>query len=73
RISANRNVLQEGIITVQLSWARDFRERFPPLGEAMRVLTTVEDTPETTSYETYLRGEVGTYSDRTVALYHAFL
>lgn len=39
RISANRNVLQEGIITVQVSWARDFRERFPHLGEAMRVLT----------------------------------
>ena len=56
RISAGRNALQEGIITVQVAWARDFRERFPHLGEAMRVLTTVEDTPETTSFETYLRG-----------------
>lgn len=53
--------------------AHDFRERFPHLGEAMRVLTTVEDTPETTSFETYLRGELGTYSDRTVALYHDFV
>lgn len=73
RISADRNALQEGIITVQVSWARDFRERFPHLGEAMRVLTTVEDTPETTSFETYLRGELGTYSDLTVALYRDFV
>ena len=50
RISADRNALQEGIITVQVSWARDFRERFPHLGEAM-----------------------GTYSDRTVALYRDFV
>ena len=73
RISAGRNALQEGIITVQVAWARDFRERFPHLGESMRVLTTVEDTPETTSFETYLRGELGTYSDRTVALYRDFV
>ena len=73
RISADRNALQEDIITVQVAWARNFRERFPHLGEAMRVLTTVEDTPETTSFETYLRGELGTYSDRTVTLYRDFV
>ena len=73
RISADRHALQEDIITVQVAWARNFRERFPHLGEAMRVLTTVEDTPEATSFETYLRGELGTYSDRTVALYRDFV
>ena len=73
RISADRNALQEDIITVQGAWARNFRERCPHLGEAMRVLTTVEDTPEATSFETYLRGELGTYSDRTVALYRDFV
>ena len=40
---------------------------------AMRVLTTAEDTPEDTSFETYLRGELGTYSDRTMALYEAMV
>ena len=61
------------MITVQVAWARDFRGHYPRLGAAMRVLTTAEDTPEDTSFETYLRGELGTYSDRTMALYEAMV
>ena len=61
------------MIAVQVAWARDFRGRYPKLGAAMRVLTTAEDTPEDTSFETYLRGELGTYSDRTMALYEAMV
>lgn len=69
RLSAGRMALQERIIAIQVSWARSFREKWPKLGSAMRVLTTDEDTSQTTSFETYLRGELSTYSDRTVALY----
>lgn len=69
RLSADRMALQERIIAVQVSWARSFREKWPKLGSAMRVLTTDEDTSQATSFETYLRGELSTYSDRTVALY----
>ena len=43
------------------------------LGEAMRVLTTTEDTPSATSFETYLRGELGTYSERTFQLYEVMI
>lgn len=39
----------------------------------MRVLTTAEDTPDATSFETYLRGELGTYSERTLDLYGDFV
>lgn len=60
---------QEAVIAVQVGWARDFRARYPHLGQAMRVLRTAEDTAEATSFETYLRGELGTYSDRTFAHY----
>ena len=56
---------QEQVIARQVAWAREFAGRWPALGEAMRVLTTAEDTPEQTSFETYLRGELGTYSDTT--------
>lgn len=69
RLSAGRMALQERIIAIQVSWARSFREKWPKLGSAMRVLTTDEDTSQATSFETYLRGELSTYSDRTVALY----
>ena len=55
------------------AWAKDFRERYPKLGEAMRALTTTEDTPSATSFETYLRGELGTYSDQTFERYEAMI
>lgn len=73
RLSDERIARQERVIAVQVAWARDFRGRYPKLGAAMRVLTTAEDTPEDTSFETYLRGELGTYSDRTMALYEAMV
>ena len=73
RLSDERVARQERVIAVQVAWARDFRGRYPKRGAAMRVLTTAEDTPEDTSFETYLRGELGTYSDRTMALYEAMV
>ncbi len=73
RLSDERIARQERVIDVQVAWARDFRGRYPKLGAAMRVLTTAEDTLEDTSFETYLRGELGTYSDRTMALYEAMV
>lgn len=73
RLSDERIARQERVIAVQVAWARVFRGRYPKLGAAMRVLTTAEDTPEDTSFETYLRGELGTYSDRTMALYEAMV
>ena len=64
---------QEQIILTQVEWAADFRERYPHLGLAMRVLRTSEDTEENTSFETYLRGELSTYSAETFAKYKAFI
>lgn len=72
-LSASREALQERIIAMQVAWARKFRERYPKLGQAMRVLTTAEDTADATSFETYLRGELGTYSEHTLNLYLAFV
>lgn len=69
QLSETRTTRQEQVIAQQVAWAADFRSRYPKLGEAMRVLTTTEDTPQATSFETYLRGELGTYSDTTFTLY----
>ena len=68
-----RKSAQEQIILAQVEWAADFRERYPHLGLAMRVLKTSEDTAENTSFETYLRGELSTYSDATFAKYQRFV
>ena len=68
-----RKSAQEQIILTQVKWAADFRERYPHLGLAMRVLKTSEDTAENTSFETYLRGELSTYSAETFAKYQRFV
>jgi len=68
-LSAERVDAQEHIIETQVAWARAFRDRYQRLGDAMRLLTTDQDTLADTSFETYLRGELGTYSERTLALY----
>lgn len=68
-----RKSAQEQIILTQVEWAADFRNCYPHLGLAMRVLKTSEDTAENTSFETYLRGELSTYSDATFAKYQRFV
>ena len=73
RLSDERIATQEHVIATQVAWAEDFRARYPKLGRAMRVLRTAEDTAQSTSFETYLRGELGTYSERTMALYRRFV
>lgn len=73
KLGADRTARQERVIATQVAWAEDFRTRYPKLGEAMRVLTTAEDTPEATSFETYLRGELGTYSPDTFTLYEQMI
>lgn len=72
-LTAERVAHQERIIAIQVAWARDFRERYPRLGDAMRVLTTNQDTLVDTSFETYLRGELGTYSERTLEFYRGLV
>ncbi|MCI1635352.1 DUF4125 family protein [Bifidobacterium sp.] len=69
KLSAERITREERIIVIQLGWAQDFMQRYRALGSSMRTLRTKDDTPEQTSFETYLRGELGTYSDATLSLY----
>ena len=73
RLSDVRITAQEQVIGTQVAWADDFRSRYPKLGMAMRVLRTSQDTESVTSFETYLRGELGTYSEQTFRLYETFV
>lgn len=68
-LDAARVARQEAVVATQVAWALAFRERYPHLGQAMRVLETPQDTLTDTSFETYLRGELGTYSERTLTGY----
>ena len=66
--SKERIQMQEEMIAQQIRWEEDFAARFPGVASTGRVIHTSEDTPWDTSIETYARGEISTYSDRTVGL-----
>ncbi len=63
----------EEITTIQVEWMREYRSRYPQLASGNRVLETSQDTPFETSFETYLRGELHTYSGQTLSLYRDFV
>ncbi len=71
--SCERKQLTEQIIGIQVGWLEEFSDRYPKLSKQIRYIHTSEDTPYDTSAETYLRGELGTYSERTFILYGKYV
>ena len=51
----------------------EFAEQYPNMAGSARSIKTVTDSAFNTSYETYLRGEMGTYSEKTFVLYSGFI
>ena len=51
----------------------EFAAKYPAMGERARRIRTSQDNAFETSYETYLRGELGTYSDKMLELYARFI
>lgn len=72
-IPAEKKEIMEGIIAIQVAWMEDFAKKYPKVAGNARSIHTYEDTAYNTSYETYLRGEMGTYSDTMLLLYGAFV
>lgn len=71
--SDERLAIQEEIIKIQIEWMEEFAAKYPKMAGNSRNIHTYEDGPYNTSYETYLRGELGTYSDDTLLLYGRFV
>lgn len=59
----------EQIVTIHLRWAEDLSISYPRLFSRARAIYTEDDSAMVTSFETYLRGELKTYSSETVRLY----
>ncbi|MBO5279165.1 MAG: DUF4125 family protein [Lachnospiraceae bacterium] len=72
-LSAKRKEIQEEIIRIQVGWMEEFAEKYPKMAGNARSIHTYEDSEYDTSYETYLRGELGTYSEQTFILYGRFI
>ena len=68
-----REVIMEEIIRIQVEWMEEFSEKYPFMAYNARVIHSKDDTRHNTSYETYLRGELGTYGEETFVLYGRFI
>ena len=63
----NANPRIDKIVRIQMQWQEEMTRRFPAIMHRARPLTKSSDDDGTTSFETYLRGELETYSDATLA------
>jgi len=71
--SQEREAITEEIVKIQVAWMEDFSKKFPKMAGNARSIHTYEDNAFNTSYETYLRGELGTYGEETFVLYGRFI
>lgn len=72
-VSAERTARMEKTIAIQTKWLEEFAEKYPNLMSEARYVHTKEDTEYETSSETYLRGELASYSEETEKLYGAYI
>lgn len=72
-VSEEKKAIIEAIISIQVAHMEAFAEKYPRLGGRARSIHTNEDFIYNTSYETYLRGEISTYSDRMLELYGRYV
>lgn len=73
QLTEDKKEIIEQICRVQVSWMEAFAMEYPALADNARSIHTSEDNPFNTSYETYLRGELGTYSDKMLELYGRYI
>lgn len=72
-VSKEKQAIIEEIVRIQVQSMEEFAAEYPSLGDHARLIHTSEDMPYDTSYETYLRGELGTYSDKMLELYGRYI
>lgn len=65
--------ITEEIVRIQIEWMEEFAQMYPKMAGNARSIHTSEDNEYNTSYETYLRGELGTYSEETFIMYGRYI
>ena len=67
----NSHPVIDEILKLTVEWQKEMFRKYPALMSGARPLTGEEEAEEVTSFETYERGEMETYSVRTLELLHA--
>ncbi len=61
------------IAQIQVDWMEEFAEQYPLLASQARTISSNSDEVYNTSYETYLKGELLTYSSELIKMYGKFI
>ena len=69
KTSEEKTDLVNKIMFIYMEWEKEFFERYPIFSSMGRPLYSSEDDNIETSIETYLRGELLSYSEKTLKLY----
>ena len=69
KASDEKTDLVNKIMFIYMEWEKEFFERYPIFSSMGRPLYSSEDDNIETSIETYLRGELLSYSEKTLELY----
>lgn len=72
-ITPQKKQIIEEVVSIQVKWMEEFAAQYPKLAGNARSIHTYEDHLWNTSYETYLRGELSTYSDKMLELYAKYI
>lgn len=72
-LSQEKKAIIEAIVKMQVGWMEEFEQHYPTLAGNARSVHSSEDSLYNTSYETYLRGEISTYSDKMLELYGRYV
>lgn len=72
-ISDEKAALVKEIVATQMEWKREVDTEFPAMYANGRPLTSKQDTPWDTSFETYLEGELKTFSLKTLRSYAEYI
>lgn len=72
-ISNGSLTLIRQIEKIYLNWGDEFESKFPKFSKLCRPLRSSGDIPERASVQTYLIGELSSYSTRTVLFYYDYV
>lgn len=71
--SSQKLDLVEKIMEIYMKWEEEFFKAYPIFSSMGRPLYSKQDDDDDTSIETYLRGELLSYSEKTLALYLKYI
>ena len=72
-VPAEKKALIDKIAAIQVAWLEELSARYPRVSGNGRPIHQSEDSLYGTSFETYLKGELATYSEKTLNYYMAYV